>query len=182
MPKQTNQRERIVKTALKLFADRGYASTPVSLIARKAKVSQGLMYNFFKSKDELLMEIMSRGFEDIKRSMQPYTGKIKPRDAIAAHVRQTFLIIDKHKEFWRLLHTIRLQGEVAKAMRITFGEIVRQVTRTFRDVFAQLGFRKPDLEAMLFLSQIDGLVILYLQDPATPIKQLSEQLIHRYAK
>lgn len=182
MPKSTNQKERIVQTALKLFAERGFASTPVSLIARKARVSQGLMYNFFKSKDELLHDMMRRGFEDIQRSMQPYSSSVNPREAIKQHVRQTITIIGEHEEFWRLLHAIRLQGDVAKKMRQAFTGIVKQVTQSFAKVFRDLGYARPDLEAVLFLAQIDGLVILYLQDPHTPIQELAEQLIQRYTK
>jgi AcrR family transcriptional regulator len=56
MPKTENKKEAIVVAALKLFATHGYASTPVSLIAKTAGVSQGLMYNFFNSKEALLHE------------------------------------------------------------------------------------------------------------------------------
>lgn len=140
------------------------------------------MYNFFRSKEELLHELMQRGLADIRASMQSYAKEKDAKTAIAAHVRDTIRIIRIHKEFWRLVHTIRLQGEVAKAMRGTFGELVMNVTQTFRRVFTELGYQRPDLEAMLFLAQIDGLVILFLQDQHTPIEELGEQLIQRYTK
>ena len=39
--------------ALRLFGERGYASTPVSAIAAAAGVSQGLLYHYFPGKDRL---------------------------------------------------------------------------------------------------------------------------------
>ena len=182
MPKNTNQKDHIIQTALRLFAQNGYSATPISLIAKTAKVSQGLMYNFFKSKEDLLSEIMKIGFADIAESMAAYEKEVKPKQAIENHILSTIRIIKQHKEFWKLLHTIRLQDKVATAMQSKFQQIVVAVTSTFQHVFKTMGYDNPKLEALLFLSQIDGLVILYLQDEKTPIDKLGQQLIHRYIK
>jgi AcrR family transcriptional regulator len=180
MPKLTNQKEIIVRTALKLFAQHGYTSTPISLIAKTAKVSQGLLYNFFKGKDDLLKEMMLMGFRDISESMIPYQQEITPEEAISNHIKSTIKIIRQHKEFWTLLHSIRLQGKVSKILQKQFQETVQYVTDSFQKVFKRLGYKNPELEAILFLTQIDGLVILYLQDENTPIDKLGQQLINRY--
>jgi AcrR family transcriptional regulator len=180
MPKSTNQKEIIVQTALKLFAQNGYDRTPISLIAKTAKVSQGLLYNFFKGKDDLLREIMAIGFEDINRSMTSYQQDATPEQAIEAHIKKTIAIIKQHKQFWTLLHAIRLQGKVSKVLQKQFQETVAFVTASFQKVFKKLGYKNPELEAILFLAQIDGLVILYLQDETIPIDKLGQQLINRY--
>jgi AcrR family transcriptional regulator len=183
MPKSTNQKEVIVQTALKLFATRGYGNTPVSLIASTAKVSQGLMYNFFISKKDLLLEIMTRGFADIRESLAPYHDpQLNPQQAIEAHVNKTFNIIKEHSELWRLIHALRLQNKVHLAAKTIFQDMTTDIIKTFSPTFKKLGYQKPDLESLLFLSQIDGLAILYLQDPSIPIAKLSQQLIQRYQK
>jgi AcrR family transcriptional regulator len=180
MPKATNQKDLIVRTALRLFAKNGYASTPVSLIAKTAHVSQGLMYNFFSSKEDLLKEMMAIGFRDIQLSMTSYQQLKDPNEAIAVHIRKTIAIVKQNKEIWKLLHTLRLQEKVAVAMRKQFHQVVTGVTATFQSVFKKLGYAQADLEAVLFLTQVDGLVILYLQDNTIPLDQLGEQLIKRY--
>ncbi len=182
MPKTTNQKARIVKTALKLFAQNGYASTPISQIAATAKVSQGLMYNFFESKEKLLLEIMKMGFQDIRESMLAYGTNSSPHEAIAQHLKATLQIVQQHRDTWKLLHAIRLQEKVATAMKKHFREMVAETTSTFTQVFKAMGYSKPEAEALLFLAQIDGLVILYLQDPQTPIEVLGSHLIKRYNK
>jgi AcrR family transcriptional regulator len=182
MPKSTNQKDLIVKTALKLFAKNGYATTPVSLIAKTAGVSQGLLYNFYKGKEDLLKDIMALGFSDIKASMAAYDQSGDPKELIARHVRKTIEIVEKNRALWKLLHALRLQEKVAAAMQKEFKQIVAGVANTFEQTFRQLGYAQPDLEALLFLAQIDGLVILYLQDNHTPIQLLGETLIKRFAK
>jgi AcrR family transcriptional regulator len=180
MPKRDNKKESIVEAALKLFATQGYASTPVSLIAKTAGVSQGLMYNFFESKEALLREMIKLGSEDIAMSMQSYQSITDPKEAISTHVLKTVEIIQQRKEFWRLLHAIRLQGLVIQTVEDQFQQITQTVTSTFEKIFRQLQYPNPKLEAILFLTQIDGLVTLYLQDETIPLKKLANQLIKRY--
>jgi len=182
MPKTTNQKAQIVKAALKLFAKQGYGSASVRQIAKAAKVSPSLMYNYFSSKEEVLKEIVLRGFEDIKVSLASYKTDVAPEKAIEIHIISTFAIIKQNSEFWRLLHTIRLQDKVLDASKKLFNEMIGFITATFVPVFKKLGYPKPELEAILFLSQIDGLALLYLQNPSLDIKKLSHDLIQRYKK
>jgi AcrR family transcriptional regulator len=182
MPKTDNKKEVIVQTALRLFAEHGYAATPISMIAKHAKVSQGLLYNFFPGKKALLKEIVSIGFDDIASSMVVYGQITDPTKAIEAHVWATVTIIQEKQEFWRLLHALRLQPSVLKEVEKKFKEITTSVTKVFEKVFTQLKVQNPKLEAILFLTQIDGMVILYLQDESTPLKKLADQLIQRYSR
>jgi AcrR family transcriptional regulator len=48
------RREEITAAALELFAERGYAATPVASIARKAGLSKGSFYLYFPTKLALL--------------------------------------------------------------------------------------------------------------------------------
>lgn len=183
MPKSTNQRQAIIDAALNLFATRGYALTPITMIAERANVSTGLMYNFFLSKDDLLREIVNQGFNDIRQSMKIYEDKsLPPQQIIQIHITTTFQIIQEHNNFWRLFHTIRLQEKVAKPMRLVFNDMIEYITTTFTNIFKSLNYKNPELEAILFLSQIDGLALLYLQDNSIPIAKLSKQIIQRYTK
>ena len=182
MPKTTNQKEQIVKAALKLFATHGYGSASVRQIAKAARVSPALMYNYFNSKEDVLKEIVSRGFDDIKKSLEVYNDEIPARKAIEIHINATVAIIQKNSEFWRLLHSIRLQEKVLDASKKLFEEIVRFITKTFTSIFKKLNYRNPHLEAILFLTQVDGLVILYLQNPKLQIRQLANHLITSYKR
>jgi AcrR family transcriptional regulator len=140
------------------------------------------MYNFFGSKEDVLKEIVLRGFDDIKASLDSYKADLTPERAIEIHITTTFGIIKQNGEFWRLLHAIRLQDKVLHTSKKMFDEIVRFISSTFVPVFKKLGYSKPELEAILFLSQIDGLAFLYLQDPSMDIRKLSQHLIQRYKK
>jgi AcrR family transcriptional regulator len=183
MPKTWNQKEKIFDAGLKLFATQGYGSTSVRLIASTAKVSAPLLYNYYKTKEDLLLDIVQRGFLDIRESMSAYSRPgLTPHQAIEMHVTRTVAILKKHREFWKLLHTIRLQDKVIAVAKRPMREMIEFVTKAFTAIFKKMRYKHPHLEALLFLSQVDGLVILWLQDSSVPIDKLARKIIQRYTK
>jgi len=53
-------RERIVLAAMKVFSRYGFFKSPVHLIAKEAGVSKGLVFWYFRSKRELIIEVAKR--------------------------------------------------------------------------------------------------------------------------
>jgi len=53
----SDKRTAILEATLDLISERGFHNTPVSLIARTAGVSAGIVYHYFSSKEELINEL-----------------------------------------------------------------------------------------------------------------------------
>ncbi|MDD3305493.1 MAG: TetR/AcrR family transcriptional regulator [Acetobacterium sp.] len=49
-----DKREKILKTALKLFNRYGFDNTPTARITKEAGVATGTLFNYFRSKEELI--------------------------------------------------------------------------------------------------------------------------------
>lgn len=49
-----HKKERILLTALKLFAEQGFRETSTAQIARKAGVANGTLFHYFPTKDDLI--------------------------------------------------------------------------------------------------------------------------------
>lgn len=56
------RREQILSAALRVFARRGFAATKISDIAAQAHMSHGLVYHYFKSKEEIFGELVQTAF------------------------------------------------------------------------------------------------------------------------
>jgi AcrR family transcriptional regulator len=54
MDRAADKREAILKTALRLFTERGFYGTPTSLISREAGVATGTLFFYFATKEELI--------------------------------------------------------------------------------------------------------------------------------
>lgn len=61
--KKTDRNIRIQNAAIKLFGTIGYAATTMNRIADEADLGVGTLYNYYKSKDELLLSIIDDGSE-----------------------------------------------------------------------------------------------------------------------
>jgi TetR/AcrR family fatty acid metabolism transcriptional regulator len=55
--KAPDKHQRILDAAVKVFASKGFFQAKVSEIAREAKVADGTVYLYFKSKDDILISI-----------------------------------------------------------------------------------------------------------------------------
>ncbi|MCE4623649.1 MAG: TetR/AcrR family transcriptional regulator [Caldisphaeraceae archaeon] len=53
-------REKIIKAAMHVFSQHGFFKPPVRLIAEEAEVSKGLIFWYFRSKEELILEVAVR--------------------------------------------------------------------------------------------------------------------------
>ena len=52
-----DKKQAILKATLKLISERGFHDTPMSLIAKNAGVSVGIIYHYFENKEELIHEL-----------------------------------------------------------------------------------------------------------------------------
>lgn len=66
-------KERILDSAIKLFAEKGFDATSVDEIARNAEINKAMIYYYFSSKEELLSTI-------IRKSINEFTSIIEDID------------------------------------------------------------------------------------------------------
>jgi AcrR family transcriptional regulator len=62
-------RKRILATATDLFLEKGYKQTKMTEIARELGVSKGALYQYYKSKDELLLQVIKSGSQFRRSSL-----------------------------------------------------------------------------------------------------------------
>jgi AcrR family transcriptional regulator len=74
------RRRRILEAARACFGRNGYAGATVEAIAAEAGVSNGLLYQFFRSKDHLLRVVLEELIQDWVRVMVPREG-VRPASA-----------------------------------------------------------------------------------------------------
>lgn len=83
MPKPRYQRRKedrpqeITAAALQAFAEKGYAATRVEEVAKRAGVSKGLMYLYFKTKEELFKAVVK---SVVVRRVDQLIGTIESTD------------------------------------------------------------------------------------------------------
>ena len=81
MKDQTQKRGQILSAAMKVFAEKGFYKTTVSDIARTANVAHGTICLYFKTKDEILIQIFEKEISNfLKRRSTTFRKGDHPKE------------------------------------------------------------------------------------------------------
>ena len=176
-------REKILSAALELFAKKGFHATSISQIAKKARISKGLMYNYFKSKDKLLDEIIQNGFTELEGLSYHSTKNASPKEQLKSYVSTVLDNLYANLAYWQLYLALLVHPDIQKRyekkLKVFRDEYVNQFSKLFR----KLGAKDPKLEAFLLGTYFDGLVLNFIAAEADfPVEEIKEALLSKYIK
>src|SRR5579859_579701 len=102
-----DSRQEILRTAARLFQQRGYDATSMNDVAAALKLSKGGLYHHFQSKDEILFEIMNHAMEITEeRVLTPVRGIADPEERLRALIRLHIEVVlsPRDREITVMLH------------------------------------------------------------------------------
>lgn len=138
-------RERIMRAAERLFAERGYDGTSVRAIVAKAKVNQAAINYHFEGKDGLYREVLRAAFRALTANQLAHAQDIvgiSREEALTEFIR-------------RQLHPLAARDEFSRHLRIFNWETLRP-TPVFRSLVSE--------EAAPFIGHAADLVRRFLPD------------------
>ncbi|MWK36487.1 TetR family transcriptional regulator [Actinomadura sp. J1-007] len=117
------ERERqMLDTAERVFGDNGYRNTSMDEIAERCGVSKPMLYEYFGSKDGLLLACMARSkAELLDVTQKAMAGATDPKDILWRGMVAYFGFVDSHSRSFAMLLTEPLAGppETAEAIEAT---------------------------------------------------------------
>lgn len=174
-----SRRKLIMDTALELFATEGFSKCSISMLAQHAGISKGLMYNYFKSKEELLVAVIENGLNEIMNLLDPNRDGILQPDELEDFVRKVFSNMRNNRKFWTLYVSVILQPGVKEQLRDQ--PIVNYMER-FQPLlvgyFENKGTSDPYLEMLTLSALIEGFGVLMIY--AYPAMQISDDVLKRF--
>ena len=84
------RKQKILMTALTLFVERGYYDTKITDIAEAVPMSTGLMFHYFESKEELLLELVKMGAAGTKSASSKGIEGVPPEIYLEKFLEQLF--------------------------------------------------------------------------------------------
>jgi TetR/AcrR family transcriptional regulator, cholesterol catabolism regulator len=102
-----DSRQEILRTAARLFQQRGYDATSMNDVAAALKLSKGGLYHHFQSKDEILFEIMNHAMEITQdRVLNPVRSIADPEERLRALIRLHIEVVlsPRDREITVMLH------------------------------------------------------------------------------
>lgn len=95
---QDVRRDRILESALKEFAAKGYYKASTNAIVKEAEVSKGLLFHYFKNKKELFITIYKRAYEVILNEIFDHVN-FSNRDVLWRLEVSTIERVNAHKKY-----------------------------------------------------------------------------------
>ncbi|MFC5611901.1 TetR/AcrR family transcriptional regulator [Metabacillus niabensis] len=110
------RKEQIIQSAIKIFSRRGITGTKLSMIAIEAGISQGLLYHYFKSKDELFLHLVERAIQESKDGLKSvYSLSGTPLEKL----REITQLFHEGQQYFMLIHQARTaEGVPEKAKQL----------------------------------------------------------------
>jgi AcrR family transcriptional regulator len=181
--KREESRARIIESALRLFARHGYDSTSIRMIAQDAGISQGLMYNYFASKEELLQAIFQQSLQDVRESFAAVAVGDPAVSPVERFVRATFDLLRDKQDFWRLSYGVRMQAAVLASLGDELHSWTQSIRSMIEEYLRVAGHPSPAIEAAILFALIDGVAQHYVLDPAHyPLDAVVETIVAEYGR
>lgn len=102
--KDITKHKKILKAAVKVFAEKGFYNARVSEIAKEADVADGTIYLYFKNKDDILISLFEEEFGQIVENMRKELEKEKdPLQKIRKFAQVHLSILQKQQQLAEVL-------------------------------------------------------------------------------
>lgn len=148
-----SRREQIVTAAVRLFSERGYFQTTIDEIAKEAEVSKGLVYLYFKDKNDLLFYALRFVLEmyeaDVASLLEKYDD---PLARLRMALRTFCRLVNDHRQ--ESLLAYRTTKNLARAERTLLKQQESRIWRVIRkclEACIHKGLMKPmNIDIMVF--------------------------------
>lgn len=124
-PDQVSTRARLREAAFALFAEKGYDGTSMSQLAERVGIAKPSLYNYYRSKEELLLDLLEEGIRDWgAHCMAPFDHPATFERQLAEHLHRTITFAREHAPMVALfqLATLHVAGDLAARV----GEVVER--------------------------------------------------------
>lgn len=194
MPRTQEENERIRQqakakireAAIDLFMRKGYHATSIDDVSKHAGVSKGLLYNYYKGKEELLGAMVEARIGELIQVMEKAEALETPAEQLKHIVEGAVDNVRRSPEVFRFYLHLQTQPEadetVAKYGKLLIEESARQFQIQCR-MFEKLGASDPVARSLYFSSALQGIMLMISTYPDQfPVEAMKRQIIEDFCQ
>lgn len=177
-------REQILKATRELFFTKGYHATSIDDVAKAAQISKGLLYHYFKGKEELLAALVETRIEDLLLVMNAAAAKKTPLEQIRHIIEGALEDVRRQPEAFRFELNLLTQPELDPVAAKYSQKLMDERTKQFQvqtQMFQNLGVANPKLRSLYFSSTLQGITLMFATYPESfPLDEVKAQMIAEF--
>lgn len=163
-----------MSAALKLFVEFGFHGTPTSRIAVEAGVSNGTLFHYFKTKDELVQALYIQIKQDINAHLAAHIEKAETyREKMKALFTVSIQWALKNSEAYYFVQQFHFSPHMGMVPAEEARKQAKPHTQLLHDAFRANIFKPLPVELIgsLAASQINGMYMYLTANPVSKAKQ-----------
>ena len=173
----TEKQSNILNAALELFSNQGYAATATSQIAKKAGISKGLAYNYFESKQDILEELITNGFNSIFQNLDLNKDGILTEEEFIYFIKINFKLLRENLKHWKLFYSLMLQPQIAKTFSKDYEEKGAPMFQMLFSFIKSQGSSDPEGDLMVISAMLEGAFLYAVAAPKIFSMEIMEEKI-----
>ena len=175
---KAKSRSAIISAALELFAKKGFSATTTDEIAKKAKVSKGLIFSHFPTKENILLAILDDEIDRFLPKFDQNDEARDPKEKLISFINGWLGLLEKEPLLVLLSLRLNLDESWRKILRKKGKQYVEIYLKKMRALLVQAGSKKPDLDCYLIGVLFDGVAANYVAAPKLfPLNDIKNYLV-----
>lgn len=152
-------REKIIETAMRLFATKGYGSTSLAQVAKEAQVSKALILWHFANKDGLFRTAVERTFEPYSINVESHLHGLSAVDQIKRLVDDYYAFVSKNAYSVKFFLSLLLDADERSRELVVQLETLQGVFRGLVAEIVEGGRQKGQLHGDVHAERDAGLIV-----------------------
>ena len=182
-PSEEKVRDRVLKTAQRLFANRGYDATTTKDLATQAGIAEGTLFRHFENKKAILVEVATEGWVEILTDLLTELSEMGSYKAVAQVMKRRMFRLHENEELLRVCFLeAQFHPELRERIQSEVISKMTDVTEAFFETAMEQGvYRRmnPRVVAKVFLGMftIAGFsndTIIQSDAPPYAMKEMAE--------
>lgn len=162
--------EAILEGAAQVFEDFGYSSGTTNRIALAAGVSIGTLYQYFPSKEALVVALLERHIEETQRKMREWVGHMVTERHTLHGALEDYIggMLDVHVQRPRLQHILLEETVLPEHIHRLLLEAEHQLARTMAGLlhtYPEVQHPRPEHAAYVAIHAIEALTHRFAAHP-----------------
>ena len=171
---KTQRKTEIALVALDLFAEHGFEAASISQVAQAAGIGKGTIYEYFTSKDDLIVSAVQAWFDNMGQDPEEIFALENAEERLRRYVHvmmQGFATDDRTAKLMIGIFQLMLKEQVFTAQNAQFQSLFRSYRKALADMLldgVSQGIFRPEIAkdagkiAANLLAYLDGIGLHYV--------------------
>jgi AcrR family transcriptional regulator len=184
---RAGRRHQILRTAKRIFSEKGFHNASVADIIDEAGIARGTFYLYFTNKRDIFDKLLTNLLEELDQRICPVDlteGKPEPLEQMRDNIRRVLELAMKEPELIQILlhHTTGLDQRSAEAVRTFYDKVLQLIERSL-ELGMQMGLVRScsaRITASCILGTMKEVLNTLTSDDAIPpqLDVVVEEILH----